>query len=100
MHMSTFLARYCSAVDCAAFFFFQAEDGIRDLTVTGVQTCALDLLQNCYDRAPGRRKTHGLEQAHIAALIDHSFDRSNHRLSLCGAVYLIWVRLKTCATIP
>src|SRR2546427_9758392 len=24
-----------------AFFFFQAEDGIRDLTVTGVQTCAL-----------------------------------------------------------
>src|SRR2546427_3210235 len=22
-----------------AFFFFQAEDGIRDLTVTGVQTC-------------------------------------------------------------
>src|SRR3989475_11677773 len=23
------------------FFFFQAEDGIRDLTVTGVQTCAL-----------------------------------------------------------
>src|SRR2546430_12808392 len=22
-------------------FFFQAEDGIRDLTVTGVQTCAL-----------------------------------------------------------
>src|SRR2546430_9707917 len=22
------------------FFFFQAEDGIRDLTVTGVQTCA------------------------------------------------------------
>src|SRR5256886_13419570 len=25
------------------FFFFQAEDGIRDLTVTGVQTCALPL---------------------------------------------------------
>src|SRR2546430_7901723 len=27
------------------FFFFQAEDGIRDLTVTGVQTCALPI---CY----------------------------------------------------
>src|SRR5256886_14439914 len=27
------------------FFFFQAEDGIRDLTVTGVQTCALPILQ-------------------------------------------------------
>src|SRR2546430_16000642 len=27
----------------SAFFFFQAEDGIRDLTVTGVQTCALPI---------------------------------------------------------
>src|SRR2546428_7992880 len=27
----------------AFFFFFQAEDGIRDLIVTGVQTCASDL---------------------------------------------------------
>src|SRR2546430_12017687 len=27
------------------YFFFQAEDGIRDLTVTGVQTCALPILR-------------------------------------------------------
>src|SRR5256886_10381360 len=27
----------------ASVFFFQAEDGIRDLTVTGVQTCALPI---------------------------------------------------------
>src|SRR6266446_540501 len=27
------------------FFFFQAEDGIRDYKVTGVQTCALPILQ-------------------------------------------------------
>src|SRR5207248_7168604 len=27
------------------FFFFQAEDGIRDRTVTGVQTCALPISQ-------------------------------------------------------
>src|SRR5205085_8983560 len=26
-----------------SFFFLQAEDGIRDLTVTGVQTCALPI---------------------------------------------------------
>src|SRR5207248_7931879 len=26
-----------------SFFFFQAEDGIRDRTVTGVQTCALPI---------------------------------------------------------
>src|SRR5215467_12859137 len=30
------------------FFFFQAEDGIRDYKVTGVQTCALPI----YDRRP------------------------------------------------
>src|SRR5688572_4621596 len=30
------------------FFFFQAEDGIRDLTVTAVQTCALPIC--IYDR--------------------------------------------------
>src|SRR5690606_39846849 len=28
------------------FFFFQAEDGIRDFHVTGVQTCALPI---CFD---------------------------------------------------
>src|SRR2546430_6318351 len=31
------------SVDCLVIFFFQAEDGIRDLTVTGVQTCALPI---------------------------------------------------------
>src|SRR5690554_2430029 len=29
---------------CLLFFFFQAEDGIRDADVTGVQTCALPIL--------------------------------------------------------
>src|SRR5256885_6973815 len=28
------------------FFFFQAEDGIRDYKVTGVQTCALPIYEN------------------------------------------------------
>src|SRR5690606_21904799 len=28
---------------CVVFFFFQAEDGIRDFHVTGVQTCALPI---------------------------------------------------------
>src|SRR5690349_10946472 len=32
-------------------FFFQAEDGIRDLYVTGVQTCALPI---CVGRRPAR----------------------------------------------
>src|SRR5207248_4296782 len=42
------------------FFFFQAEDGIRARTVTGVQTCALPI---CGERAPvprRRRRDSGL----------------------------------------
>src|SRR5947208_12147479 len=35
------------------FFFFQAEDGIRDDLVTGVQTCALPISE------PRRRQTEG-----------------------------------------
>src|SRR5216683_4236207 len=37
---------YCIKLSLAfcSFFFFQAEDGIRDLIVTGVQTCALPIL--------------------------------------------------------
>src|SRR5256885_3449661 len=32
-----------SRTDGFSFFFFQAEDGIRDYKVTGVQTCALPI---------------------------------------------------------
>src|SRR5690349_23728851 len=35
------MTRGASPLDCC--FFFQAEDGIRDLYVTGVQTCALPI---------------------------------------------------------
>src|SRR2546422_6747846 len=31
------------SVPLNVFFFFQAEDGIRDVAVTGVQTCALPI---------------------------------------------------------
>src|SRR5258706_9765845 len=39
-------------------FFFQAEDGIRDWSVTGVQTCALPISG---DRAQPARAGHGDE---------------------------------------
>src|SRR5204862_3484400 len=35
-------------------FFFQAEDGIRDLYVTGVQTCALPIFAAVLKRADAR----------------------------------------------
>src|SRR5689334_560000 len=38
-------------------FFFQAEDGIRDGTVTGVQTCALPICESAMDRPSDRWET-------------------------------------------
>src|SRR5437667_8147181 len=40
--------------DVFIFFFFQAEDGIRDRDVTGVQTCALPIYEPCGHAAGGR----------------------------------------------
>src|SRR2546430_5246275 len=42
-------------------FFFQAEDGIRDLTVTGVQTCALPI---CAGHLAAATSTGGLTDKH------------------------------------
>src|SRR5258707_12427751 len=39
--------------DVLFFFFFQAEDGIRDFGVTGVQTCALPIYRQTSFRAGG-----------------------------------------------
>src|SRR5690625_7912338 len=36
----------CAQLSSNESFFFQAEDGIRDGHVTGVQTCALPILKN------------------------------------------------------
>src|SRR5438132_10783539 len=41
--MSIAIVSYPSRMPYFVFFFFQAEDGIRDHCVTGVQTCALPI---------------------------------------------------------
>src|SRR5258707_10196398 len=41
--------RMLSMCKCCDFFFFQAEDGIRDIGVTGVQTCALPIFEELLD---------------------------------------------------
>src|ERR1022692_4281422 len=58
-------------VSCFFFFFFQAEDGIRDYKVTGVQTCALpiwylDIMRN---RVREQRTQRGMSQAEVAAAL-------------------------------
>src|SRR5256885_4095265 len=53
-HLRPYLAVLCRS---SYLFFFQAEDGIRDYKVTGVQTCALTIF-----RAAGpfvEREEHG-----------------------------------------
>src|SRR2546427_6165847 len=52
------------------FFFFQAEDGIRDLTVTGVQTCALPILPNRSDSAPQTRAPTPMESQLMSAAVE------------------------------
>src|SRR3989475_2364604 len=44
------LCAKCTFFGSIRSFFFQAEDGIRDLTVTGVQTCALPIFVRHEDR--------------------------------------------------
>src|SRR5207249_6997409 len=55
------------------FFFFQAEDGIRDRNVTGVQTCALPI---CHlflraDRRPSLRRSLGRGQRPLRQSLVH-----------------------------
>src|SRR2546430_11098178 len=50
------------------FFFFQAEDGIRDLTVTGVQTCALPISEreHAHGQHNGREGARATPEEHEA----------------------------------
>src|SRR5207237_6234444 len=50
---------YMSSLYYCIFFFFQAEDGIRDSSVTGVQTCALPILVSSWSYGA----THGAHGA-------------------------------------
>src|SRR5262249_56578952 len=64
-------------------FFFQAEDGIRDWSVTGVQTCALPIyLENCQislECVPGGTPTLGLPDKAGRDLFDARESRSEER---------------------
>src|SRR5438067_6426570 len=44
---NSFIFIFIDCVFLLFFFFFQAEDGIRDRNVTGVQTCALPISTSC-----------------------------------------------------
>src|SRR5256885_6208075 len=50
------------------FFFFQAEDGIRDYKVTGVQTCALPIYHRLLERVGEMHGEYARENIGRAAL--------------------------------
>src|SRR3712207_435375 len=51
------------------FFFFQAEDGIRDIGVTGVQTCALPICKLLTEESP---QIQGYDQEGYAARLRYN----------------------------
>ena len=65
------------------FFFFQAEDGIRDWSVTGVQTCALPILEAaiCWPHEEfylgPKFKVTSISSQHIAITINHNQQSNN-----------------------
>src|SRR5215203_3099987 len=60
------------------FFFFQAEDGIRDIGVTGVQTCALPISLRALNGLLVFRRTKS--EPEIAAELPDKIDELDH----CG----------------
>src|SRR5690606_39718661 len=82
-------------------FFFQAEDGIRDFHVTGVQTCALPIwgvrglsrlagrnpsaaARGCTVGGRGHLRYYGAEQPRPAAVLPFSLPGRERRLPACG----------------
>src|SRR5256884_3759161 len=86
------------------FFFFQAEDGIRDVAVTGVQTCALPISQDSEDnffsssgQPPMSFSSHSSDVRQHAYL-QHSSHLWKNRFQLEGG--LRWARLDTLRVQP
>src|SRR2546429_3564554 len=48
-------------------FFFQAEDGIRDVAVTGVQTCALPILNMSFAYVEGESLLMGINDVAVSS---------------------------------
>src|SRR5579859_8219491 len=73
------------------FCFFQAEDGIRDLTVTGVQTCALPILRHLASKNNYARidDMHHICQGYRQVLVHILRDAPGYRVTRgCQAEYL------------
>src|SRR3712207_7292125 len=87
--------RETNGMVCSILFFFQAEDGIRDIGVTGVQTCALPILPSLTADSTGKANASGLvlfrgrENVAFSTVTDgdHIINiTSGGRVVACGAI--------------
>src|SRR5260370_41532811 len=75
-----------SCIIIISFFFFQAEDGIRDSSVTGVQTCALPISR--YLGSPGDLKLLLMKAKNRKNLATGRYAIAQGRLSFLGRTYV------------
>src|SRR5256886_7430748 len=83
---------YEEKVECNGVFFFQAEDGIRDLTVTGVQTCALPI---CTPHISTRTSARATGTGRSATAKHTTRSTGARRRSTCSS---LCVRRSTCSS--
>src|SRR2546421_7217746 len=74
------------SVNIIFFFFFQAEDGIRDLIVTGVQTCALPISFHREQTIGGGKNSRQLQTDQIDAGDAHRDVAAQHHAFVEEAV--------------
>src|SRR5699024_11641075 len=76
-----------SSIPVLFFFFFQAEDGIRDRNVTGVQTCALPICMMKYKKI--NKNLVGFMRATEVTVnnIDNSYNQHMHVLVCVESTY-------------
>src|SRR5438309_6633140 len=72
-------------------FFFQAKDGIRDGTVTGVQTCALPIYQRRHCGSAGRTSSSRLSRPSAGSPRPTSASRAEIGRASCRERVLVWV---------
>src|SRR5258706_2408376 len=70
------------------FFFFQAEDGIRDWSVTGVQTCALPISYAVFCLRSEQHTSELQSQTNFVCLILLRNNKGNARL-LCDSNMIV-----------
>src|SRR2546430_6475307 len=86
-------------VSYVLFFFFQAEDGIRDLTVTGVQTCALPISQNTIGEIVGDQAFVVVGKHQRVKFLDRKSTRLNSSHSQISYAVFCLKKKKTCVNV-